>query len=319
MKKVYVILSTLLFVSTLAYTQQQPQYSQYMFNNMIINPAYAGMNGAICANLDYRDQWVGFPGSPKTTSITVDDFFRIIHGGVGITIVQDQIAQFNNLDLKLSYAYHINNVGPGKLSIGLQAGIYNQKTDFSKFQPIDDSDPILASKNSESATTLDIGFGGFYQIKNKFYAGLSCVQLVEGKEKYSTATFDLTRHYYITSGYHYSLEDLGLNGFILTPSTLIKTDGVSLQFDINALVDYNNKFWAGLTYRKTDAVVIMIGLKPFGPGPYENLKVGYSYDITTSGMGGKGMSSGSHEIYIGYCFKIEIVKPPESYKNPRFL
>ena len=113
---------------------------------------------------------------------------------------------------------------------------------------------------------------------------------------------------------------MGLSGFEITPSTLIKTDGVSLQFDVNAMVDYlNNKFWAGLSYRKTDAVVIMLGLKPFGPGPYENLKIGYSYDITTSAMGGSGMSSGSHEIYVGYCFKIEMVKPVESYKNLRFL
>ena len=86
MRKVYPIFITLFFVSILVYTQQQPQYSQYMLNNMAINPAYAGMNGAICANLDDRLQWVGFSGAPTTTSITADDFFRTLHGGIGLTV-----------------------------------------------------------------------------------------------------------------------------------------------------------------------------------------------------------------------------------------
>jgi type IX secretion system PorP/SprF family membrane protein len=319
MKKVYSGIIAFLLLSTLAYSQQDPQFSQYMFNNMGMNPAFAGMNEAICANLFHRQQWVGFEGRPITTEFTGDNFFRILHGGIGLTVLQDKIAQFSDLDIKLSYAYHINDLGPGKLSIGLQGGFYNKKTDFSQFKPIDDSDPILSSKDNQSAMALDLGFGAFYQVKDKWYAGISALQLIQGKEKFASSTFDLARHYYITGGYHYSLEDLGLSGFVITPSTLIKTDATSLQIDINAMVDYNNKFWAGLSYRKTDAIVIMLGIKPFGPGVYENLKVGYSYDITTSAMGGKGKSSGSHEIYLGYCFKIEVVKQKESYKNPRFL
>ncbi len=320
MKKNYLIFLTLFFISIYGYTQQEPQFSQYMFNNLGINPAYAGMNGQICANLFHRQQWVGFEGRPVTTLITADNFFKAIHGGIGLTVLQETIAQFNDLNANLTYAYHISDVGAGKLSLGLQAGFKNKKIDFSKFRPIDESDPILLNKDNLSAMAIDLGFGIFYQEKDKFYAGLSASQLMGSKEEFANkSTFDLARHYYLTGGYHYSLEKHGLSGFILTPSTLIKTDGVTMQIDINAMLDYNNKFWAGLSYRKTDAVVIMLGFKPFGPGVYENLKVGYSYDITTSAMGGKGKSSGSHEIYIGYCFKIEVVKPKESYKNVRFL
>lgn len=318
MKKYYIVLITLFFIGNIAYSQQEPQFSQYMFNNLSINPAYAGMNNAICGNLFHRQQWVGFEGRPITTLISADNFFRFIHGGIGITIIQDQIAQFNDLDAKLSYAYHYI-LGPGKLSGGLSVGIQNKKTDFSKFHPIDESDPILSSKDNQTALAIDLGFGAFYQIKDKFYAGISSSQLLQSKEKFAAASFDLARHYFLTAGYHYSLEKHGLSGFVVTPSTLIKTDGVSMQFDINAMVDYNNKFWAGISYRKTDAVVIMIGLKPFGPGVYENLKIGYSYDLTTSDIGAKKRSSGSHEIYVGYCFKIEVIKPKESYKNVRFL
>ena len=112
-------------------------------------------------------------------------------------------------------------------------------------------------------------------------------QIAETTESLGNATVQLVRHYYLTGGYHISLDNQGLPGFEVIPSTLIKTDGVTMQIDINAMVQYNNKFWAGVSYRKTDAVVIMLGLKPFGPGMWENLKIGYSYDLMTSAIGGQ--------------------------------
>jgi type IX secretion system PorP/SprF family membrane protein len=289
-----------------------------MFNNMSFNPAYAGINNAICANLLHRQQWVGFDGRPVTTILTADMPLAFLHGGVGLNVIQDKIGQFNDIDLKLSYAYH-HNLGPGKFSAGLQLGFMNKKTDFSKFHPIDENDPILASKDKQSSMAVDFGIGAFYQVKGKYYAGLSSSQIIESTETLGEADVKLARHYYLTGGYHISLENQGLTGVELIPSALIKSDGVTMQFDINAMAEYNNKFWAGVSYRNQDAVVIMLGLKPFGPGMWENLKVGYAYDLTTSAMGKGGNSSGSHEIYLGYCFKIETQKSRESYKNVRFL
>jgi type IX secretion system PorP/SprF family membrane protein len=317
MKRIVTILIFISFYLT-GYCQQEPQISQYMFNNITYNPAYAGLSDAICANLLHRQQWVGFEGRPITTVLSGDMPVAILHGGVGLSFMQDKIGQFNDLDLKLSYAYHYN-LGPGKLSVGIQVGFLNKKVDFSKFNPIDETDPLIAGQDKQSAFGVDLGFGAFYQVKNKYYVGLSSSQLIETKESLGKASFPLKRHYYVTGGYHYSLENQGLIGFELIPSALIKTDGVSTQFDINAMIEYNNKFWAGVSFRKTDAVVIMLGLKPFGPGMYENLKVGYAYDITTSALGKNGRSSGSHEIYLGYCFKVEKQKTQESYKNVRFL
>ena len=318
MKRNFTLLIFVMLLSFAAYSQQEPQFSQYMFDNISFNPAYAGMNGGICANIIHRQQWVGFDGRPITTALSGDMPITLLHGGIGLNVMQDQIGQFKDMDVKLEYAYH-HTFGAGIISLGGQLGFLNKKLDFSKFTPIDDSDPLLQSKDKQSSFSLDFGFGAFYQVKDKYYLGLSSSQLTEAKETLGTADVKLVRHYYLTGGYHYSLENQGLMGFEIIPSTLIKTDGVSLQFDVNAIVEYNNKFWAGVSYRKTDAVVILIGLKPFGPGMYENLKVGYSYDITTSSIGGNGRSTGSHEIYLGYCFKIETQKPKESYKNVRFL
>jgi type IX secretion system PorP/SprF family membrane protein len=318
MKKTFTILLFILFLGYAGYSQQEPQFSQYMLDNLTFNPAVAGMNDAICANLIHRQQWVGFEGRPITTVLSGDLPVRFLHGGLGLNVVQDNIGQFKNLDVKFEYAYH-RTVGPGKLALGAQIGFLNTKVDFSKFHPLDSSDPILSSQSTESSFSLDFGFGAFYQIKDKLYGGLSFSQLAESTEKLGNASVKLVRHYYLTGGYHISLDNQGLPGFEVIPSALIKTDGVAIQFDINAMLQYNNKFWAGLSYRKTDAVVIMLGLKPFGPGMYENLKIGYSYDLITSAIGSAGGSWGSHEIYVGYCFKIETQKPQESYKNVRFL
>lgn len=318
MKRNLSILTFFLFLSLLGFSQQEPQISHYMFNNLGFNPAYAGMNNAICANLTHRQQWVGVEGRPVTTLFTGDAAFAAIHGGVGLTILQDNIGKYKDLDVKLAYAYH-TVLGAGKLSGGLQVGFFNKKLDFSKFTAMDPNDETISKEQSkQSALGIDMSFGLFYSVKDKLYAGLSSTQLIQSKETLGKADYRLKRHYYLTAGYHISLENLGLTGFNVIPSTLIKTDGVSNIFDINALIEYNNKFWAGVSYRKEDAIVIMLGLKPFGPGMYENLKVGYSYDVTTSKMS-KGGSSGSHEIYLGYCFKIEVQKPAESYKNVRFL
>ena len=159
----------------------------------------------------------------------------------------------------------------------------------------------------------DFAFGLFYKIENKLYAGISASQLWEADVSYSTALVNpkLKRHFYATAGYCYPLPS---NPSIeIDPSILIKSDLSSTQFDINALVKYNNQFWGGVTYRTTDAVAILLGMN------YKNFNFGYSYDVTTSAMGADGRSSGSHEIMVGYCFKIIKEYHPQSYKNPRFL
>jgi type IX secretion system PorP/SprF family membrane protein len=307
----------LVFLTSVAFSQQEAQFSHNMFNNMAINPGYAGSNDAICATMLARQQWVGFKdadgnkGAPQTYLLSVDGAVNPIHGGLGMTIYQDQLGFEKNLGVKLAYAYRLT-AGPGQLGIGAQVGFLNKSIDFTKFKPIDVTDPkLLGQKESNMAT--DFAFGLFYKIENKLYAGISATQLSQAEVSYSStlASPTLARHYYVSAGYYYPLPN---NPSIeIDPSILIKSDLASTQFDINALVKYNNQFWGGVSYRATDAIVILLGMN------YKNFHFGYSYDVTTSAMGSNGRSSGTHEIMIGYCFKIIKEFHPQSYKNPRFL
>ena len=318
MRKLYYIIIVFFLSSTQIFAQQEAQVSHNMFNNMAINPGYAGMREAICATAILRQQWVGFTdpdgnkGAPQTNLISLDAAIRPLRGGLGLTIMQDKLGFQSNIGFKFGYCYHLP-IGPGMLGIGAQVGFQNETIDFSKFKPIDVTDPLLVSHAKETTMVTDISFGGFYQIPQKLYFGLSSSQLLQstGTLATSKATVDLKRHYYIVAGYHYPLP---MNPtFELTPSVLIKSDAASTQIDINALLKYNNQFWAGVSYRQTDAIVAMVGVT------FKEINIGYAYDITTSAIGANKRSSGSHEVMLGYCFKIKIEKIPQSYRNVRFL
>jgi type IX secretion system PorP/SprF family membrane protein len=318
MKRNIIFLFFLFSVITV-FGQQDPQFSQNMFNNMSINPAYAGMNNSICATLFDRMQWVGFTDNtyggsvwPKTELLSVDGPISPIHGGVGVTIMNDQLGLQTSTDFKLAYSYHIA-AGPGTLGIGAQVGFYNEKINYGGFQPVDKGDPLLTPPSKQSNIAADVAAGLFYNIPNKLYFGVSACQLLQSSVNYSsTEGISLARNYYISAGYYYPIPSNP--SLEIDPSLLIKSDLSSTQYDINCLLKYNNKFWGGLSWRPTDAVVVMIGMNV-----YQGLLVGYSYDITTSAMGADHRSSGSHEIMVHYCLKVLHELHPESYHNTRFL
>lgn len=170
---------------------------------------------------------------------------------------------------------------------------------------------------------FDIMFGAFYNLPGKAYVGLSSTQMIQSKMNIDglTDASKLRRHYYLTAGYHYTLPNAP--DWEISPYLLIKSDFTSTQYDISALCKWRNMVWAGLSYRHQDAVAILIGAYPFNsPGmnpALANLRVGYSYDITTSALGRNGRSGGTHEIMLGYCFKIEIPQHITKYINTRFL
>jgi len=317
MKK-YIAFLCFFFFTIIASAQQEAQFSHNMFNNMAINPGYAGNKDAICATLLARQQWVGFKdpdgnkGAPQTYLVSIDGAVNALHGGLGLTIIQDQLGFEKNMDVKLAYAYRLV-LDDGTLGIGAQVGFFNKKIDFAKFKPIDTTDPLLMNGGEQSNMAADFAFGAFYSIPNKLYVGLSASQLAASKITYSSQLAKPThaRHYYLSAGYYYPIPSNP--SFELEPSILIKSDFASTQFDINTLVKYNNQFWGGVSYRATDAIVILLGMN------WKNFHFGYSYDVTTSALGANGRSSGSHEVMIGYCFKIIREFKPESYRNPRFL
>lgn len=316
-------------VSTV-FAQQDPQFTQFMHVKQAYNPGYAGTSDAMCFGGMYRQQWVSFPGAPKTGLFTFDMPVQVLHGGVGLYVANDQLGNDNTTMARAAYAFHIYGLGgngTGKLSLGLDAGILQKRINGTWIPPQTLNDPSIPNNTYTGSPALtklspDFGFGAYYTIPNKMYVGISTTHIAAQDLKGATGSdgkagtvdyklnFDIARHYYVIAGYSFPLGDGGTHK--LTPNIKVKSDAASTQLDVNLTYMFNNMIWAGATYRLQDAIAPTIGyMAPFG------LKVGYSYDLTLSKI--NGYSSGTHEIMLGYCFKN--TKPPKisSHTNVRFL
>jgi type IX secretion system PorP/SprF family membrane protein len=298
-----------------ALAQQEAQFSHNMFNNMAVNPGFAGLRSAICATALARQQWVGLRDaegariSPETYSLTVDAPIPFLKGGLAIGFLQDKLGLETNVGVKIGYAYHLP-LDFGKLGLGAQVGFLDKRIDFGRFEPITPGDPVLVG-GEESHMFADFSIGAFYQAYNQSYAGISVSQIRQAGGYLGESDYRLRRHIFATAGYHYTLPSN--TAYTISPSTLIKTDLRSVQFDINTLVTYNNRFWGGVSFRPQDALVVLFGVN------YEQISIGYSYDLTTSQLGGIGRSYGSHEIMLRYCFELDLDKIQEIQRNIRFL
>jgi type IX secretion system PorP/SprF family membrane protein len=307
-------------IGLVSFAQQDAQFSMNMFNRLSINPAYAGTNAAfgknkvLCGTLLYRQQWSGFSGAPKIGLLSVD-YGTVLHGGIGLTVDQDQLGFDKTLRAKLAYSYQAHIGAKGVLGIGLDVGMM-QKSFEGTFKAPDGTtsdnpgtDPTIPWAGS-SGKTYDLGFGLYYTTK-KLYIGLSSLHLPEQTVKEQGGSgrndFEVKRHYYVMAGYTFNLS----NQLDLTPSLLTKSDATSTQLDINLMAKYNKIIFVGVSYRLTDAAVGIVGIE------YHNFKVGYSYDYTLSAV--KKYSSGSHEIMLGYCYKFPIHEYKQSHVNVRFL
>ncbi len=337
MKKFYFALIFFSF-SVIALAQQEAQFTQNMFTNMLTNPGYAGINKQICITTLFRQQWTGFTdtyyknndpntslishkGAPQTILLSIDGPIRALRGGIGLSVFSDKLGFESNLGVKLAYAYH-QPISIGVLGIGVQVGFLNKSIDFSGFNPIDPSDPLLVSKTKQTSFITDVAAGLFYNIPGKAYVGISSSQLIQGKIKIENSQKStLKRHYYLTGAYHWTIP--GAPDWELSPYVLIKTDFASAQYDVTAMAKWKNMVWAGISYRVQDALGIIIGAYPFNQPTMkpalQQLKIGYSYDITTSALGKSKRSSGTHEVMLGYCFKIVINPKITKYINTRFL
>jgi len=321
MKKLSLIIASLLIGSTLVWGQQDPQFSQFMYDRLSVNPAFAGSKDAICATLIGRQQWSGLSGQPSTGLLNVSGPIKSIKSGLGATVYLDEIGPLSTTAARLSYAYHIKISGATKLALGVGIGIMNSSlnsnwvasdyTDDGVFTGFGTGigDPSISQQNQQ-ASTFDASFGA-YLYNPKYYAGVSVVHLNQGD--LSEMNIEVARHLYFMGGYDFELTPM----ITLTPHTLVKTDLASTQVDVNATATYNNTFWLGVSYRLEDAIAPMAGYNyQFADGK-SNLRIGYSYDLTTSEL--NNYSSGSHEIMLGYCYILQKPLPKRVYKNPRFL
>ena len=315
-KNISVIL--LFLIISIGYAQQSPQISHNMFSIMSYNPGYAGNKNAICANGIIRQQWNGLIDAednnvaPETFLFSINSPVKILKGGVSANLMQDKLGFRKDIGLNIGYAYHLD-IFSGDLGVGAQIGFSNRTIDFSKFIFVE-TDPLLSSlSGEESDMMIDFSLGLFYQVQEQYYIGLSATNLFQSSGKTLSETGEnplrmkLDRTLYLTGGYIFPLPNHP--SFNITPSFLIKTDGASIQYDISSILTYNNKFWGGVNYRVQGGISILLGVY------YKDFKIGYSYDIDTSVLG----TNGSHEIMLGYCFKLKVDKANKSYKNTRFL
>ena len=291
MRKLTTIILLTLF-GQLAKAQQDIQVTQFMYDRLSINPGVAGVKGQACFSAIVRKQWVGADGAPVSTIINGHVPVRSVHGGIGATIYSDVIGNYVHNVVKAAYSYHIKSIGAGTLGLGGSIGAISGHS-RKNYVYLDGGDAVIPS-NGSSSFGLDFNLGAYYQ-SNQFYLGLSVTHISEQKLK--NVSYTAERHYYIMAGYNYFVNSS--QDWIIRPSTLIKTDFNSTQFDFNVTVTYKSFVWAGVSYRLNDAFAPMIGMqKPemFGG----TVKIGYAYDVTTSKI--NQHSSGSHELLLNFCF-----------------
>lgn len=285
------------WLQLLVKAQQDPQYSQYMFNQVVLNPAYIGSKDAVSATAMFRKQWVNFNGAPQTSNISLSSPLRQKAVGLGGHLVQEVIGPKSWLSAYLDYAYRMQ-LGRGKLSLGLSTGLVNYNFNLGKLNMQDNSEPLMAY-NAGNITRFDMN-AGMYYYTSSFYAGVSVTHLnsprlfnVAGAEGSGTAVFySLDPHLFVTVGKGFQLsEDLVFN-----PSALVRvTKGSPVNADLNLNFLLKNKLWLGASFRTSNTIVLLAQFKVS-----EQFKVGYSYD---QGMGGVVRSTGgSHEIMLGYYF-----------------
>jgi type IX secretion system PorP/SprF family membrane protein len=295
----------LLFVVT-GFAQQDPQVSQHMFTKLYYNPGFAGANDAICGTLLYRNQWTGFGGEPKTAMLTADMPLDALHGGIGISLhALDNLGSGKSLNVKANYAYRAD-LGSGRIGIGIGIGYLQEVLDGGKLIYNDQGDQNIPT-GTESGGTYDLSLGIYYHTDD-LYVGLSSGHLTAQDLKVGEINTVVERHYFLMAGYSYDINST----FTIKPAVKIKSDITENQFDVNANLYINSKYWIGGGYRFQDAIVAMAGIEIM-----PNLKLGYSYDITTSRL--KTYSSGTHEIMLGYCMNVSKTVKRQFHRNVRFL
>lgn len=304
------LLSMACMLSMPAFAQQDPALTHSMYTKMNVNPGATGSGDGSGASLIYRNQWDKVSGAPNTVffnaEVNLDRYVKNL--GVGIGAIHDAIGfnRQNNANLNVSWKFRFPN--RSFISVGVGAGLVNMGMSPVWVTPDNPNDPILPI--GFSATNLDLSAGLLYRSK-KGYIGVSSTHLSESILSSSASalmTYNTARHYYFMAGYR---EELEPNKLDLDLNTLMRTDGNRFSIDLSARMFIQNKFYAGLGYRTSDAVLILLGME-VAP----NLTVGYSYDISTNRFA--SISWGTHEIMVRYCRPIPL-PPPTIHRNPRYL
>ncbi|PWA05135.1 PorP/SprF family type IX secretion system membrane protein [Flavobacterium laiguense] len=294
----------LMFTAIASFAQQDAQYTQYMYNTVNVNPAYAGTRGALSIFALHRTQWVGLDGAPVTNTVSVNTPFNNSKVGLGVSIVNDEIGPSTNNSISADISYYIPVSESYRLSFGVKgtANIFN--VDVTKLNPGDQTDPEF--QNIDNEFSPNIG-AGLYLHSHKAYLGFSIPNFIETNayDDNEVRVYKEKINYYLIGGYVFDLN----SSIKFKPTFMAKmTEGAPLQLDVSGNFMFNEKFTVGLAYRWSASLSAMVGFQIS-----DAFYIGYAYDFETTEL--DNYNSGSHEIFLRY----EIFKKNSKMVTPRFF
>lgn len=287
--------------------QQEPLFTNYMFNMMSVNAAYTGTRNALNVFALSRLQWVGMDGAPTTHTLSLHTPINSKKIGIGFSIIDDEIGPLRNTYLNLNYAYRLKLNEFWTLSMGIKGGINSFYLGLSSLELNQINDPSF-TMSTEKRLVPNVGLGA-YLYNDRFYAGVSAPKLIQSKlnqEDPDINDNELKRHYFFISGYILPINHM----WVFKPSILTRVVvGAPVSLDLTAQFLYQDKIWLGTTYRIGDALAFLLNLKI-----NRQLTLGYSYDISINKLG--AYNRGTHEIMITYDFDGFI---NNKLKSPRYF
>lgn len=338
MKKFLQILFILLIGYQCVVAQQKPQYTEYVFNNLLLNPAVTGIENYIDAKAGYRSQWTGLDGAPVTSYLTVsaplgdnfingdaaampaggaeNPFSRLYtqnyqasepHHGIGFMVVSDKAGPIQTTNIDATYAYHLGITSRLNLAVGVAAGVNHISLNTSMITLENPLDPAIANgDNSQWKPDLSVGLWAY---SSNYYVGVSAQQVLPQNLYFSTNTNNTYNQsktvpqFFFTGGVKLFLSD----DLTLMPSALVKViRPLPVVFDINTKLAFRDVFWIGASYRKDDSVAGLVGFNISSL-----INISYAYDYTTSAL--RTVSNGTHEIVLGLMLNSRYKVPSHTF------
>jgi type IX secretion system PorP/SprF family membrane protein len=293
-----------MFFSVVGFAQQDAQFTQYMYNTININPAYAGSRSAMNIFGLYRTQWVGLDGAPETSSFSLNTPLNNSNLGLGVSLVNDKIGPTTENTFSADLSYTIPTSETFKISFGMKATANLFNLDVNKLSPEDQGDTQFQNLNSKFSPNIG---AGIYWHSDKAYIGLSVPNFIETNryDSNEVAIFKEKINYYLIAGYVFDLNpDIKFKPAVLTKLV----EGSPLQVDLSANFMFNDKFVVGVAYRWSAALSAMVGFQIT-----DGLYLGYGYDRETTNL--NNYNSGSHEIFL----RFELFTDYSRITSPRFF
>uniref|UniRef100_A0AB33KXX3 Type IX secretion system membrane protein PorP/SprF n=1 Tax=Tenacibaculum sp. Pbs-1 TaxID=3238748 RepID=A0AB33KXX3_9FLAO len=310
--KHYSILLLIIISVNVCFSQQDPQYTQYMYNTQVVNPGYIGSKNALGLGLLYRTQWAGFDGAPNTGTFTFNmPLGTLKRNAIGLSIINDKIGPSNETGITIDYAYSLLLSGRSRISFGIKGGLSILDVDYSKLNIYDENDWQFA-ENIDKKVQPQIGAGIYYN-NDRLYLGLSVPNFFNSKHYNSDSVNNNNEdaiaierlHYFFIAGYVFDISE----NLKLKPATMFKwVNGSPLQADLSANFLFNNKFTLGASYRWDAAISAMAGFQITN-----QLFLGMGYDFQTTDI--EDHSDGSYEFFL----RFDIFNNPERILTPRFF